>query len=306
MPVDMKPYAAELKVAMRLAVSAGTAALAYFPGEGGSRKPMRVAQKGKEGPVSKGDKKADKIIRAGLAAEFPEDGVVSEEHADRRDAWNRTRVWLIDPIDGTSEFIRGRPNWVVMIGLVEGMQPVLGVVYHPLTRVTWWGAVSRGAWLRGPKGSRRVRVSKRQAPGELRMLVSRSPRGGNLATIASALGVGRIDTIGSAGLKMATVASGRAELYVHPTHHLSMWDGAAGQAVLEAAGGRVTDMRGQPLRYGPGDPHLLRGLVASNGAVHEATIELTRGITPRQKARTPPRQPEELGRPSPEVPAQAS
>jgi 3'(2'), 5'-bisphosphate nucleotidase len=257
----------ELEVAEALARQAGALIRGYF-GTG-----VTVENKAGDEPVTRADREASELIVRGLAAAFPHDIIISEEAPDdaRRLEPGR-RVWFVDPLDGTRDFIRGRHGFAVMIGLCEAGRPRVGVVYQPHGDRLYRAAAGQGASLVDERGERTLRCSSVSDPGELRLVASRSHRTPEIDRVKAALGIDDELNIGSIGLKLGLIALGERDLYVNPSSRSSAWDTCAPEALLEAAGGRLTDLHGQALRYDAPELKNLRGLVASNGAAHDAVI----------------------------------
>lgn len=184
------------------------------------------------------------------------------------------RVLFVDPLDGTREFIQRIAEFAVMIGLVEGRRAVAGVVYAPAPGVSWTGAVGLGAWQIDSKARSRVpmRVSATDQLTRARIVASRSHRSARLERALASLGVSEIRFMGSAGLKGAQVAAGLADAYVDTGTSTKRWDACAIDAVVTAAGGRVSDLTGAPIDYRGPTLANERGLVVSNGLLHEAIL----------------------------------
>jgi 3'(2'), 5'-bisphosphate nucleotidase len=260
----------DLERLVALAARAARAVLEVYQGE------FAVEYKGPRDPVTAADLRAHALLVEGLGAAFPGVPVVSEEGdpASFRALDRAERALFVDPLDGTREFIDRNGEFVVMIGLVEAGRATAGVVHAPVAGTAWAGRVGAGAW-RVPAGGGRwepVRVSAEADLARARLVASRSHRTGRLERALAALGAAELRRLGSAGLKGAEVAAGLAEAYVHPGGGLRRWDTCALDALVRAAGGEVTDLAGAPLAYG-GDPLLrVAGLVASNGATHEAIL----------------------------------
>ena len=219
----------------------------------------QVEQKSDGDPVTTADLTANRAIRETLAARFPEDGWLSEEDADDAGRLSRERVWIVDPLDGTREFIRGIPEFCVSIALAQHGAPVLGVIYHPLLSELFSAVRGRGARLNGEP--------LRPAPGGDRerpsLLVSRSePRRG----LADLDGEFVLRPMGSIAYRMALVARGRADAAV-TFRRVSEWDVCAGVAVVEAAGGWAADGRGERPAFNRPEPVLDR-LVAAGAGSH--------------------------------------
>lgn len=226
------------------------------------RRGFEVESKYDTSPVTEADRAAELIILAALARAAPGVPVIAEEEvaAGRIPAYDDT-YFLVDPLDGTKEFIRGGDDYTVNIGLIERGTPKLGVVFAPATARLHGGCVGAGAWL--DEGEGRLPISTRPR-GELTTAVA-SKSHLNQATIdylEAAVGNCGYVSIGSS-LKFCIVAEGKADIYPRaaPT---SEWDTAAGHAVLLAAGGLVDGPDGDPLRYGK-RAFLNRAFVATSG-----------------------------------------
>ncbi|MBE7451656.1 MAG: 3'(2'),5'-bisphosphate nucleotidase CysQ [Kofleriaceae bacterium] len=220
------------------------------------------------------DRAASELVVRGLRERFPDDVVVSEEVADDPEARLRARrVWYVDPIDGTKDFIRGEDGFSVMIGLCVAAAPTVGVVYQPSRDRLYWAAGGAGAWREDrDDGPRRLAVSTVRDPAAIRMVSSRSHRGPAHDEVKAALGIADELALGSVGLKLGLIAAGERDLYVNPWPRCKVWDTCAPEAILIAAGGMLTDTRGGALRYDELDVGRRRGLVASNGLVHAAVL----------------------------------
>lgn len=223
---------------------------------------FEVETKGDQSPVTVCDRAAEQIILRALAAAAPDVPVIAEEEvsAGRIPAHNDT-YFLVDPLDGTKEFIRGGDDYTVNIGLIAEGQPKLGVVYQPAIEKLWAGLVGDGAFVE--VGGNRRPIHCRPLGVERAAIASKSHY--NQATddyLAEAIGVCDHVSVGSS-LKFCVVAEGKADIYprLSPT---SEWDTAAGHAVLLAAGGRVDGLDGLPLAYGK-PAFLNRGFCATAG-----------------------------------------
>ena len=253
MSIDYTALTDELAVAAR---EAGEAILQVV------RRGFEIESKHDSSPVTEADRAAELIILAALAVAAPGVPVIAEEEvaAGRIPAHDDT-YFLVDPLDGTKEFIRGGDDYTVNIGLIERGKPKLGVVFAPATSRLHGGCVGDGAWL--DEGRGRLPIATRQRSGAMTAVASKSHL--NQATIDYLeAAVGKCDyvSIGSS-LKFCIVAEGRADIYPRaaPT---SEWDTAAGHAVLLAAGGLVYGPDGEPLRYGK-KAFLNRAFVATSG-----------------------------------------
>ena len=226
------------------------------------RRGFEVESKHDTSPVTEADRAAELIILAALARAAPGVPVIAEEEvaAGRIPAHDDT-YFLVDPLDGTKEFVRGGDDYTVNIGLIEKGAPKLGVVFAPATGRLHGGCVGEGAWL--DEGRGRVAISTRERGTAATAVASKSHL--NQATIdylEAAVGTCDYVSVGSS-LKFCIVAEGAADIYPRaaPT---SEWDTAAGHAVLLAAGGLVDGPDGEPLRYGK-RAFLNRAFVATSG-----------------------------------------
>ncbi len=207
-----------------------------------------VQRKDDDTPLTAADLESQHVIIEGLNRLTPGVPILAEESAqsswDERKKWRE--LWVVDPLDGTREFIKRNGEFTVNIALVQGNEPVLGVVSAPARKLLYWGAAGVGAFSRTHGAADiPIRVSEPHHP--LRVVGSRSHASAETAGYLARLGPHVLSGIGSS-LKFCLVAAGNADLYPRfgPT---SEWDTAAGQALLEAAGGHVTRLDGHRLRY---------------------------------------------------------
>ncbi|MCB1724284.1 MAG: 3'(2'),5'-bisphosphate nucleotidase CysQ [Gammaproteobacteria bacterium] len=220
-----------------------------------------VDQKEDKSPLTEADLASHQVIVQGLGRLYPGIPVLSEEGADIPFATRRTwdRYWLIDPLDGTREFVKRNGEFTVNVALIENGAPTLGVVHVPVAGTSYVGVVGKGAWKVGSDGRWSGISVCRPHATPIRVAGSRSHAGDSLARFLERIGAHEIVSMGSS-LKLCLVAEGAADIYprLGPT---SEWDTAAAQAVVEAAGGRVTDTQLDVLRYNTKEsllnPHFL-------------------------------------------------
>lgn len=236
--------AVEIETLLGIARRAGDAILAIYHGD------HAVEYKADDSPLTAADRVSHSIIVAGLQQACPDIPILSEEGADisyaERCRWHR--LWLVDPLDGTKEFIKKNGEFTVNIALIEAGRPVLGVVLVPARRTVYFGGIKVGAW-RQDEGGKPLRIQVRAADevAGLTVVMSRSHPAPELAGYLKAIKVAQAMPVGSS-LKLCVVAEGQADLYprLGPTME---WDIAAGHAVVEAAGGTVTTLDGEALVY---------------------------------------------------------
>jgi len=228
----------------QIAAEAGQAIMSvYTAGD------VRRWSKSDASPLTEADLRAQRLIADALARLTPDLPVLSEEAPDiaysERQRW--ARYWLVDPLDGTREFLARNGEFTVNIALIDGHDPALGVVNVPVSGRSYLGIPGQGAWRReGTAPGQAIRV-RSPAPSPVRVVGSRSHRGASLDAFLARLPDHELIGVGSA-LKFCLVAEGAADVYprLGPT---SEWDTAAAQAVVTAAGGQVRTLSGEPLAY---------------------------------------------------------
>lgn len=236
---------------MRLAREAGKAILEVY----GTC--FTVEVKEDKSPVTLADKRSHEIIAEALAERYPDIPVLSEEGAEIpypvRRGWSR--FWLVDPLDGTKEFVKRNGEFTVNIALVEGDMPVIGLIYLPVTDVLYIGDVREGCREYSSEGERTLRMRPLREGAPVRVAKSRSHPSPRLEALLKPLPSAETIERGSA-LKFCALAAGDADFYPRfgPTWE---WDTAAGQAIVTAAGGVMVDFEGRPFTYNK--PNLLNG-----------------------------------------------
>ena len=260
-PVAVPDRPALMNALLTLAEEAGDVVWRHFTAG------CSVQHKADDSPVTIADREAEAVILAGLAVAAPHVPVVAEEEAAAgRVPDVAAAFFLVDPLDGTKEFVRRGDDFTVNIALVERGAPTMGVVYAPARDALYWGDVGAGAWVaaRAPGGVRGAArgMAVRACGGTPCAVASKSHAMPGLDAWLAAGGVATRVSVGSS-LKFALVASGEADVYPR-TGPTMEWDTAAGDAVLRAAGGRTLDVDGAPFRYGkPGFRNA--GFVATGG-----------------------------------------
>ena len=240
----------------RIAEQAGDLILQVYGSE------FLVRGKADASPVTEADERAEALIVAALRLLTPGVPIVAEEAAARGATPDPgARFWLVDPLDGTREFVSRNGEFTVNIALIEAGEPVMGVVHEPVAGRTYAGGVRQGAWLQDATGRRAMACRSVPPAAEPGWTLACSRSHGDEAALSAWLAgrpVAQRLAVGSS-LKFGLIANGQADVY--PRFGRTMeWDTAAGHAVLRAAGGTVTDLQGQPLRYGkPGfeNPHFV-------------------------------------------------
>ena len=237
---------------------------------------------GGEGPVSAADLAVNEWLLAGLSGAFPDAGwtLLSEETAKEQltegEPLPAEWLWILDPLDGTKDFLQGTGEYAVHLALVRGNRPVLGVVLLPEADELWLGLVGDDAWCEDRGGMRSpVRFSERTELSDLLLVASRSHRDDRLEKLIGELQLGGSKAVGSVGCKVATILRGETDLYISLSGRSAPkdWDMAAPEAVLLAAGGRFTHADLGDLTYNTGDVRQAGCLIASHGKAHVALGE---------------------------------
>lgn len=262
----------ELEIAIALARLAGISILEFYA--------LEIIAEEKFGldnfsePVTIADKTASRIIVEGLAEAFPEDGILSEEETDVVEIRaSRSRVWMIDPIDGTWGFIKKDGDFGVQIGLVENEEAIAGVVFLPFHNELYYASKGNGAFLvEGENAPKRLKVSGKTNFTEMSLASSRNHRSPKMHRIIEDFGFRQEIQRGSVGLKVGLIAQEICDLYIHLSPRTKFWDTCAPQIILEEAGGRMTDLFGFPFNYNLDDVQNHNGIVATNGAAHEEIL----------------------------------
>lgn len=280
--IEEKQLLADLR---RLCWGAADILLAYGRGEQppyGFPKALSVDEGG-EGPVSAADLAVNQWLLDGLAQAYPDAGwtLLSEETAKEQltagEPLDAEWLWILDPLDGTKDFLQGTGEYAVHLALVHRGEAVLGVVLQPLLEDLWFGLVPEGrAWRENRAGEQQpAQLSSRQALGEMVLVASRNHRDQRLEQLLEALALGDTKAIGSVGGKVATILRGETDVYISLSGKSAPkdWDMAAPEAVLKAAGGAFTHADGAPLRYNTGDVRQAGCLIASHGVSHQELCE---------------------------------
>ncbi len=254
----------ETTVLLETILSAGVAIEAL------RKKEVIATLKENQSPLTEADLLANEILKKNLLSYFPQDGWLSEETKDDDSRFHCQRVWIVDPIDGTKEFIKQIPEYAISVALIEKNQPILAAVYNPATQELFHAIKNQGVWLNGQS----IQCRHEYAPQPL-VLASRSEIAeGKWQHFENEL---TIKQTGSIAYKLALVAKGAA----HATFSLapkSEWDIAAGVLLVEEAGGRVSDLAGHPLIFNQRNI-LVNGLLASSAIMFEHNQSLLSRVT---------------------------
>ena len=261
----------ELDVAVDLARTAGAAILEQYKG------PLDIEQKNFDDdsePVTQADRIANELIVTRLQRDFPHDGILAEESVDTSRRLDKTRVWMVDPLDGTNGFIAGNGDFAVQIGLSEQGEPIVAVVYQPSTGVLYSAVRGEGTWIGRPQlEPEKAHVSNKKILHEMRLAASRSHRSSRMNKVVQRFGFREEVQRGSVGIKVGLLVEQQCDVYIHLSPRTKQWDTCAPQLILTEAGGRMTDLFGEPLNYNVPDVQNRNGLVATNGGSLDQIID---------------------------------
>lgn len=264
-------FAMERAVAARIAEQAGAVVRKLY--EDRSARTLRDGSQ----PLTEADLAAHRVIVEGLRHEFPGDAIVSEESGSVEGPAGARRMWVIDPLDGTREFLRRTGEFAVMVGLVDDAHPVLGVVYEPVAQRLWFATTGCGAFVVRRGRAQRIRVSCRtRASGQLRLAARRSLSAARIEPYRKALGVEQVVHLGSLGLKCMAVASGAADVLLDLRDGLGIWDVCAPEVIVREAGGVLSDATGASHSYDPERRRAGLGLIVSNATDHDHLVAFAR------------------------------
>src|SRR5436190_2293084 len=270
-PETESKFARETRIAIELARAAGAVLLRHYHTPFLVEQKLNALQETEE--VTAADREANELIVDRLNAEFPDDGILAEESTDTERRLEKERVWLIDPMDGTKNFVQRDGDFAVQIGLAVGGESVVGAVYQPVRDVLYWAAEGNGSWIEDADGARQMIVSSQNSAHQMVLASSRSHRSPRMEQVVNLFGFKNEVRRGSVGVKIGLITEQQADLYLHLSPSTKQWDTCGPEIILHEAGGRMTDLFGQPLRYNGARIDNRNGIVATNGAAHEMLIE---------------------------------
>lgn len=254
---------------IRIAQQAGELLMKYYQQD----LTIRSKSKGRFNPVTPADIEADAFIRSALQKLFPNDLILSEENKDVPADFSG-RVWMVDPLDGTKQFIRQSEGFAVIIGLAINGIPSLGVVYAPARGETYYAKKGKGAYVVTGGKKQRLRVSEQDKFSESTQITKTEKiiaRIFNILIKKLELKVRKTDT--GFALKSIEVSRGDAEAYVHPSFNLGKWDTCGPECILKEAGGEVTNLFGEKLNYKQQPLNWQDSVILSNRRLHPQIID---------------------------------
>ena len=256
----------DLKLAINASFKAGEIIMQYYCDD------YEIKEKGYHNPVTTADNEADSYLKSTLMSARPQYGWLSEETVDSKSRLSKEKVWIVDPLDGTKEFIEGVPQFVVSIALVEKGTPIIGVLHNPVTKETFHAVKGKGTYL----DDNIYRCSIKDSTTDMLILNSRSETRKGLWEPYKQY-FKELKPIGSVAYKMGLTATGKADIFV-TLRPKNEWDVCAGTCLINEAGGKVIDLNGKELTFNNQKTLIEPGLIAGYNLSVEKTFKIFNGI----------------------------
>ena len=256
----------DLKLAINASFKAGEIIMQYYCAD------YEIKEKGYHNPVTTADNEADSYLKSTLMSARPQYGWLSEETVDSKSRLSKEKVWIVDPLDGTKEFIEGVPQFVVSIALVEKGTPIIGVLHNPVTKETFHAVKGKGTYL----DDNVYRCSIKDSTTDMLILNSRSETRKGLWEPYKQY-FKELKPIGSVAYKMGLTATGKADIFV-TLRPKNEWDVCAGTCLINEAGGKVIDLNGKELTFNNQKTLIEPGLIAGYNLSVEKTFKIFNGI----------------------------
>ena len=254
----------ELDIAIKAAKEAGDVILDIYQGN------FEISKKSDDSPVTEADLKSNEIIKEILS----QTGhiILSEEDEDDQSRLSKDTIWIVDPLDGTTDFIDKTGEFTVMIALVRDKKPILGVISWPAEK-TFFAAQKGGGAFRYSNGKwEKISVTASRELSNCRAVGSRHHLSEKERLFIKKLGIKDFKSIGSS-LKVGKISSGEAEAYITTTNRMKEWDTAASYCIVSEAGGKMTDMSGNDITYNNSMVFHQNGILVTNGFIHEKIVD---------------------------------
>ena len=254
----------ELDIAIKAAIDAGNAILEIY------QKDYKTSTKSDDSPITDADLKSNEVIKDVLSQ--TKHWILSEEDKDDLQRMAHETIWIVDPLDGTSDFIDKTGEFTVMIALIKNKKPILGVIGWPTENTLFVAQKDSGAFRFSKDKWEKISVTKISEVPKCRTVGSRHHLSEKEKSFIKKLGIDDFTSIGSS-LKVGKISAGEAEAYITTTNKMKEWDSAASYCIISEAGGKMTDMLGNDLTYNNKDVYHQNGILVTNGLVHNKIIE---------------------------------
>jgi len=254
----------ELDIAIKAAQEASSVILDIY------QKDYNTFTKTDDSPVTDADLKSNKKINEILSD--TKYSILSEEDVDDQSRLSKDMIWIVDPLDGTSDFIDKTGEFTVMIALIQNKKPILGVIAWPTEKILFVAQKNCGAFRYSNDKWDKISVTKIENLSECRTIGSRHHLSDKEKEFIKKLGVKDFTSIGSS-LKVGKISSGEAEAYITTTNKMKEWDTAASYCIITEAGGKMTDMSGNQITYNNKSVYHQNGILVTNGLIHDKIVK---------------------------------
>ena len=254
----------ELDIAIKAAKEAGDVILEVY------QKDFETVKKNDDSPVTEGDLKSNEIIKKNLSQ--TDHVILSEEDNDDKSRLSKDMIWIVDPLDGTSDFIDKTGEFTVMIALIQNKKPILGVIAWPTEKTLFVAQKNCGAFRYSDNKWDKISVTKINELPKCRTVGSRHHLSEKEKEFIKKIGIEDFTSIGSS-LKVGKISSGQAEAYITTTNKMKEWDTAASYCIISEAGGKMTDMLGNELTYNNKNVYHQNGILVTNGLIHDKIVK---------------------------------
>jgi 3'(2'), 5'-bisphosphate nucleotidase len=254
----------ELDIAIKAAQEAGNTILEIY------QKDYNTFTKKDDSPVTDADLQSNKIINKILSD--TKYSILSEEDTDDQSRLSKDMIWIVDPLDGTSDFIDKTGEFTVMIALIQNRKPILGVIAWPTEKTLFVAQKNCGAFRYSNDKWDKISVTKINELPKCRTVGSRHHLSNKEKNFIQKIGIKDFSSIGSS-LKVGKISSGEAEAYITTTNKMKEWDTAASHCIISEAGGKMTDMLGNELTYNNKNVYHENGILVTNGLIHDKILQ---------------------------------
>ena len=262
--VPMSSGMLEFELAQEAALAAGNEILKVY------KKDFSSQLKDDDSPITQADLKSNQTIKKILSKTGY--SILSEEDKDNKKRLEQNRVWIIDPLDGTTDFVNKTGEFTVMIALVEEKKPILGVIYIPTQNTLFVAQKNFGAWRSNKNSWQRIHVSIESDISKCKAVGSRFHISDDEKKLLERLEIKKFTSVGSS-LKVTQICSGAAEIYLTTTNKMKEWDTCASYCLVSETGGKMTDMNGNDLSYNNQNVIHQNGILVTNGLVHDKILK---------------------------------
>ena len=226
-------------------------------------------KKDDDSPITQADIESNKILKEVL--EETGIAILSEEDVDDKKRLSEGKIWIIDPLDGTTDFVNKTGEFTVMVGLVEKQKSILGIIYWPIKKKMYLAESGKGAFCHDEEWEK-IEVTMMSEIQNCHALVSRHHLSEKEKKLLDKMEISVVTSIGSS-LKVTEIASGEAEIYLTTTNKMKQWGTCASNCIISEAGGKMTDISGKEMVYNTESVHHENGILVTNGLIHQDALD---------------------------------